>query len=338
MDGERVNIITLVSVVPTNWDTRPYGSVFALEGTVVFVSFKQDAPKKTRKDTHILSTQTVCRVVSNFRNTATKRQCGEGGSLRVSAFLRSQRNLRRFFARSLRTTHGNVAMEGVIRVFVRPGKSPETRRLPDWLPPFQPVKRVPGKTDPSLGLDQPPNRLGRRCFCFLLSPVGFKQPPLDFFPNSNTGFPPENTKPTPPPPPAPQQKQAQVISPTARGVLVARTTPQPSKNLVEPLWNPSGTLELSWSPRGTLPQGRPGPPRSLSGLRPQSFQLLGKKERERQKSKVPIHSSLRELDLSHFLGLVAILGRKYESSWTSFPPVHAGAVRPGWDQFIQPLL
>ena len=30
-----------------------------------------------------------------------------------------------------------------------------------------------------------------------------------------------------------------------------------------------------WNPRGTLPQGRPGPPRSLSGLRPQSFRLLG---------------------------------------------------------------
>ena len=33
---------------------------------------------------------------------------------------------------------------------------------------------------------------------------------------------------------------------------------------MEPWWNPGGT------------QGRPGPPRSLSGLRPQSFQLLGK--------------------------------------------------------------
>ena len=41
-------------------------------------------------------------------------------------------------------------------------------------------------------------------------------------------------------------------------------------------WNPGGTLvEPSWRPRGTLPQGRPEPPRSLSGLRPQSFQLLG---------------------------------------------------------------
>ena len=80
-----------------------------------------------------------------------------------------------------------------------------------------------------------------------------------------------------------------------------RTTPQPSQNLVELWWNsggtlvelwwsfcgtlpqttpdhpaalaePSGTLvELWWNPRGTLPQGRPGPPRSLSRLRPKIF-------------------------------------------------------------------
>ena len=37
-------------------------------------------------------------------------------------------------------------------------------------------------------------------------------------------------------------------------------------------------MEPSWKCRGTLPQGRPGPPRSLSGLRPQSFQLLGEKK------------------------------------------------------------
>ena len=43
-------------------------------------------------------------------------------------------------------------------------------------------------------------------------------------------------------------------------------------------WNPGGTLvEPWWNLGGTLPQGRPEPPRSLSGLRPQSFQLLGKK-------------------------------------------------------------
>ena len=35
-------------------------------------------------------------------------------------------------------------------------------------------------------------------------------------------------------------------------------------------------MEPWWNPRGTLPQGRPGPPRSLSGLRTHSFQLLGK--------------------------------------------------------------
>ena len=45
-------------------------------------------------------------------------------------------------------------------------------------------------------------------------------------------------------------------------------------------WNPRGTLvEPSWNPRGTLPQGRPGSPRSLCGLRPQSFQLLGKNKK-----------------------------------------------------------
>ena len=70
----------------------------------------------------------------------------------------------------------------------------------------------------------------------------------------------------------------------------------PGGTLVEPWWNPRGTLpqttpdhptalaepggtlvEPWWNPHGTLPQGRPGPPRTLSGLRPQSFQLLGKK-------------------------------------------------------------
>ena len=65
------------------------------------------------------------------------------------------------------------------------------------------------------------------------------------------------------------KKEAQVISPTARGALFsARTTPQPSQNLL---------VEPSWNPRGALPQGRPGPPRSLFGLRPRSFQLLGEK-------------------------------------------------------------
>ena len=63
-----------------------------------------------------------------------------------------------------------------------------------------------------------------------------------------------------------------MISPTACG------TPQPSQNLVEPSWN---LVEPWWNPRGTFPQGRPGPPRSLSGLRPQSCQLLGGKKNRR---------------------------------------------------------
>ena len=53
-----------------------------------------------------------------------------------------------------------------------------------------------------------------------------------------------------------------------------------SGDIPNSMWNPGGTLtlvEASWKPRGTLPPGRPGRPRSLSGLRPQSFQLLGNK-------------------------------------------------------------
>ena len=50
------------------------------------------------------------------------------------------------------------------------------------------------------------------------------------------------------------------------------------------LAEPRGTLvtlvEPWWNPRGTSPQARPGPPRSLSGLRPRSFQLLGKKKQQ----------------------------------------------------------
>ena len=58
------------------------------------------------------------------------------------------------------------------------------------------------------------------------------------------------------------------------GGTLPQTTPDHPAALAEP----GGTLvEPSWNPRGTLPQGRPGPPRTLSGLRPQSFQLLGKK-------------------------------------------------------------
>ena len=71
---------------------------------------------------------------------------------------------------------------------------------------------------------------------------------------------------------------AQVISPTACGALFsARTTPQPSQ------WNPRGTLvEPWWNPRGTLPQGRPGPPWSLSGLRQAETKLSagGKKPKD----------------------------------------------------------
>ena len=44
---------------------------------------------------------------------------------------------------------------------------------------------------------------------------------------------------------------------------------------MEPWWNPAKTLvEPSWN----LTSGPPRPPRSLSGLRPQSFQLLGEKK------------------------------------------------------------
>ena len=64
-----------------------------------------------------------------------------------------------------------------------------------------------------------------------------------------------------------------LMEPSSRGTL-PQTTPDHPAALAEP----GGTLvEPSWNPRGTSPQGRPGPPRTLSGLRPQSFQLLGKK-------------------------------------------------------------
>ena len=55
-----------------------------------------------------------------------------------------------------------------------------------------------------------------------------------------------------------------------------RRYPQQQRFLV--LAAPRSPRRTSWNPRGTLPQGRPGSPRSLSGLRPQNFQLLGKKE------------------------------------------------------------
>ena len=67
-----------------------------------------------------------------------------------------------------------------------------------------------------------------------------------------------------------------------------RTWWNPGGTLVEPWWNPGGTLVKPWwnpwwNPGGTLAQGRPEPPRSLSGLRPQSFQLLGGKKEEEKK-------------------------------------------------------
>ena len=83
---------------------------------------------------------------------------------------------------------------------------------------------------------------------------------------------------------------AALVSPRGTLPQTTQTTPplqKPGGNaggtLVEPWWNPGGTLvvlwwNLWWNPGGTLAQGRREPPRSLSGLRPQSFQLLGKKQ------------------------------------------------------------
>ena len=77
--------------------------------------------------------------------------------------------------------------------------------------------------------------------------------------------------------PTPPPNLAKSIYPACGALFSARTTPQPSQNLVEPWWNPGATLvEPWWNPGGTLVE--PWPPQSLSGLRPQSFQLLGKKE------------------------------------------------------------
>ena len=50
-------------------------------------------------------------------------------------------------------------------------------------------------------------------------------------------------------------------------------------------------MEPWWNPGGTLPQGRPGPPRSLSGLRPQSFQLLGKRNQRGTLRHTEIHKT-----------------------------------------------
>ena len=46
-------------------------------------------------------------------------------------------------------------------------------------------------------------------------------------------------------------------------------------------------MELWWNPGGTLRQGRPVPPRSLSGLRPQSFSCGEKSRRDRLPSGKP---------------------------------------------------
>ena len=58
-----------------------------------------------------------------------------------------------------------------------------------------------------------------------------------------------------------QIKQALVISATSCGALFgARTTPQPSQNLVEPSWNPGGTLvEPSWNLISGSPRTTPEP-------------------------------------------------------------------------------
>ena len=58
-----------------------------------------------------------------------------------------------------------------------------------------------------------------------------------------------------------EKVKAQVISPTACGALCsARTTPQPSQNLVEPWWNPAGNLvEPSWNLTSGPPRTTPEP-------------------------------------------------------------------------------
>ena len=77
--------------------------------------------------------------------------------------------------------------------------------------------------------------------------------------------------------PSPSQNKQ---NPTACSALFsARTTPQPSQNLVQPSKNPGKTLLELWrNPCRTLPQGRPGPPRSLSAETPK-LSAAGKKSR-----------------------------------------------------------
>ena len=85
----------------------------------------------------------------------------------------------------------------------------------------------------------------------------------------------------------------------------------PGGTLVEPWWNPGGILvEPWWNPRGTSPQGRPGPPLSLSGLRPQSFQLLGKKTAHL------VANGFSRWDLpKHPLTIPAFARRPFGSDW-----------------------
>ena len=74
-----------------------------------------------------------------------------------------------------------------------------------------------------------------------------------------------------------------------------RTSWNPGGTLVEPWWNPGGTVVVPWwNPRETLPHGRPGPPQSLSGLRPQSFQQLGKKTKNKMSSFLLTFNRIRQ--------------------------------------------
>ena len=89
--------------------------------------------------------------------------------------------------------------------------------------------------------------------------------------------------------------------------------PGPPRSPCRTWWNSGGTLvEPWWNPRGTLPQRRPGPPQSLSGLRPQSFQLLGKKHNNGDK-KTPSLSepvaSIEESSAQHDLLLQERVGK-----------------------------
>ena len=92
-----------------------------------------------------------------------------------------------------------------------------------------------------------------------------------------------------------------MISPTDCGALCsARTTPQPSQSLVEPLWNPG---EPWWNPRGTLPQDRPG---AYLGRDPKASSCWGKEtignitntDKQQEKQNTHKHTSCRLSELS----------------------------------------